>query len=407
VISLTLPIGMFGMTRNLLGRSMAVGTFALACIWPDFVYNASKPMPGVIATYCIVCAIWLATGPRMRGRLFAAGLLAGMALVIRFVLVPFIGLLGLWYILNLKRASAAMAFGTIFSVLLMGGVLDWLTWGIPFSSFIENFRLNFVVGISSYFGGAPVYFYAIKFYDYTFGLVTLGIIGLILEWRRLLPYLISVGIGVFFLHIPEHKEYRFLFWFIPFLIIGVVIFIYSLYRKDRQWHSFPNRLAILTCGWALAVISFNTLASLHLMMSTGYSRFDKYAFLDKYGDQVRVAAKLADMNGLTGVYASHGFDWAHTTGYYGIGKDVPVYFNGLNHDIRASGLRLLAAHVSDWISTTNDAPKGWKLVDRVGRLRIFANPRPTTVQFPKDWSFHTPVPEPLMRITPSWKTRFP
>lgn len=386
LVSLALPIGIFGMVGNLLGRRTATVALVLACFWPDFVYNASKPMPTVLATYCIVCAIWLATGPRSGSRLFAAGLLAGLALVIRYQLIPFIGLLGLWYIYRLGRLSTHMILGTICSVAMLGGLLDWVTWGGAFYSFIENFHLNFSPEVSNEFGTGPVLFYPISFAAYTFGLVVPAGIGLLSEWKRLLPYLITVTIGALFFYLPAHKLYRYLFWTIPFLLIGLACLFEKLRSDSHEWQL---RYGISTRNlgtWVFVFITLNNLASLQLSPVTGYT------FLARYGDQVQAMDEIAEMHGVTGIYASSGFFWWQTTGYYGLGKDIPVYFNGLDGNIRASGLRLLNAHVSHWLSTTRDAPQGWKLVDRIGRLMIFANPKPTTVKFPADWTFQVPIP---------------
>ncbi len=222
LISLSLPLGLYRLTQAIASERAAIVAFLLGCFWHHFLYYAHKPMPGILATYALIWMMVLMLRAPTTTRLWMAGLLSGLVLTLRYQLVPALGLLNLFALMRLRQGYLPMFLGNLLA-LLAAGLLDWATWGGFLSSFIDNFRVNFMFDIASNFGTAPVEFYAKRFGVETGGLVLVAAAGSVLLWPRLWPMIVAVAVGVAFLHVPAHKEFRFVIWAMPFVVLAVAV----------------------------------------------------------------------------------------------------------------------------------------------------------------------------------------
>ncbi|MFL4468335.1 hypothetical protein ACERZ8_00055 [Tateyamaria armeniaca] len=223
LISLSLPIAMYRLTQVLWSEQAAILSLLLGCFWHHFLYVAHKPMPGILAMYGLLWLVLWMVRPQTRARVFAFGLMLGLVFTLRYQLVPVLGLLWLIALYRLRAgALGLMLLGNALALALAGG-LDWIFWGGFLSSFIDNFRLNFLYDIASNFGEQEVLFYAKRLIVESGGLFVIGLIGVALLWGRIWPVAVAMAIGVLAFHIPAHKELRFVLWIMPLALIGAVL----------------------------------------------------------------------------------------------------------------------------------------------------------------------------------------
>lgn len=401
LLSMSLPLAIHAFCRNTLGPRVAVIALAIACFWPDFLLFAAKPMPDALSTYTIFIALAMASGGGGRARLIGVGFLAGLTIILRYQMLPFIGAFGLYYMYTLGARAIWPVLGLLMG-LLLGGAIDAVTWWGPFSSFVENFRLNITYKISELFGKSSVLFYAGYFAINTLGLALPGLIGLALAWRRLWPYLLAAAIGFVAMHIPAHKEYRFLFWLLPFGVVGLAYLLHWLLEQTGARASMA-RLAGVGLGAWIAMAS--------LVISVGYldrAPYDSPVYAGRCGDAIQATRFLSAREGVTGIYGGAGYSWWCAGGYYNLGRNIPIYPFQWHPDLREAVVANPGRFVSHWVSFGDDAPAGWPEIARFGDFAVSENPTPpATPIFPKGWTYAAPLPKGVGDIPVSGEIRFP
>ncbi len=146
-----------------------------------------------------------------RRRLILAGALFGLASSLRYQYAPVLVLAALVQHVRDRRALALVAASGTVVVLLALGVLDTLTWGVPFQSVWLNFLRNATQGVSGAMGTEAWFWYPL-YYVIAWGaaagaLIVCAILG---GWR--LPVLGVVVVATMALHsLAPHKELRFVF----------------------------------------------------------------------------------------------------------------------------------------------------------------------------------------------------
>ncbi len=260
VLSMTVVMAAMGWGWKFRGVRGAAICGTAAAFWPDLLVMAPHPDEDTLGAYVLLAALyliepWPAGLPRGRElrRATLAGGLLGLSFVLRNPLAPGIAIAGIALCRKDpgKWAVSLVAGGGVF---LLAGLLDWATWGVPFRSFIMNYRLNVTDGAASFFGTKGNFYYPEMF---------LG------DWLWALPFIIiAIGFGISALPVTSlaafaimlvylatpHKEFRFLF---PSIAPLVAVFGIGLVRMlDRISRSRRLILvAILASGLAFSVTS--------------------------------------------------------------------------------------------------------------------------------------------------------
>lgn len=184
--------------------------------------------------------------------------------------------------------------------MLMFGVVDRLTWGGWFASYISYVKFNLIEGGASIFGTLPWKWYWTQFYGrLPIGLPILGLLSL-LGIRRNWPFVISaLGLAVL-LSTQAHKEERFLMLFWPLILIAAAagagaqlahrpaqVLIEGAPFRPRRWRTRIVRVALVV---AIPIV---------LADGARHCRGNDFADLwtSRYEAQVW-AARQADMRGL-------------------------------------------------------------------------------------------------------------
>lgn len=196
---------------------------AFAAYWFETVYYAGHPLQDSFGTYCLVPALYLAypNGPATGlKRLFAAGLLFGLATAFRMQLGPVAALCAIWVArFDLKR-YLALGLGGVIGLGVLGP-LDWATFGVPFNSILQYVKYQgSTIGETGdgKWGYVPWYNYPawiLGFYSGAFPLLLLtGLIG-----ARRLPLLLVVFVfNVALLLFVEVKSPRYMYPGVPLVL---------------------------------------------------------------------------------------------------------------------------------------------------------------------------------------------
>lgn len=195
--------------------------------------------PRTLAACCTVAAVFV-----IERWPFAAGLLAGVAFADRFSEIVFL----IPLLIVAKRRLPVLA-GAAVSIVATVGVYDWITYGVPFSSFINFARLTVLEPdfASRVKVQAPWWYLA----NITRWLAPTLLPALWLARRHRLWWFVLVPLAAFSL--VRHKELRYLQVMIPFVLIIAASGLTILWRRHR---GLAIALLAISIAWNLYGIRF-------------------------------------------------------------------------------------------------------------------------------------------------------
>lgn len=339
-ISATIPaIGYWWARRFGTAHGLLAGIGLLA--WFELIYFGAKTLSEVVAGAFLFAGVLLcADGPGApsRRRLVLAGLSLGAAFVFRFHLAPAIALAAVWLARGDWRGKwlPMIAAGALPLALL--GIVDWLTWSVPFGSIIENFRANIIEGRSHIYGVSPWYWYGTEWASrWGAAAALVGPLALLGARRQPLPLLVALTIVVAHSAIA-HKEYRFLYPAIPLLILSAGIGAAELGRlvAERLGQPWARRVlpAVLGAAWVAGSVTLAASAPNAVEWSRGKAGLE---LMRRAGKEARCGVALL------------GAGWDMTGGYSSIHRDIPLHL-------------LYSANRAEWNVASFDvwiAPAGW------------------------------------------------
>ena len=236
--ALLLGIGAIAFPTSLLYSSRALAevacaplvTWSLWALWP----GGLDPKTGATR----------ATARRMAG----AGFLLGLATVLRYqtgvLLAALVVIVAARYSL---RGALALAAGGL-AALILGGLLDWVTWDRPFQSTVIQLRFNLIWSGGERWGVSPPSFFLRTMLD-TNGLAVLVLLlgflaGLARTWPVAVPALLF-----FALHSAvSHKELRFLYPVLPLFLMGAAVGLAALIERAPWLRKRPQETAAVVAG---------------------------------------------------------------------------------------------------------------------------------------------------------------
>jgi hypothetical protein len=206
--------------RQAAGAAGGLAAAVLVAGWSEVVLMSIHPLLDGVGTACLVPGAFLLQAGAARGSRGAclrAGLLLGLTVALRLQLAPAVA----WVFLRVGgprlRVCGIPAASGIAAVLLLSGLLDWVTLGAPFQSITRYVWAN-SMGAANYFGVSPWYTYILVL-PWTTG-VLLPVLGVCIWFgSRRLPLLAEIAVVILAsLSCVQHKEFRFLFPAFPFLL---------------------------------------------------------------------------------------------------------------------------------------------------------------------------------------------
>jgi hypothetical protein len=315
-------------TRRRTGAGPALLAAFACAVWCDLVYFAPKALTEVVAAHLLAAAVALApdagSAPPRR-RLLAPGLLFGLAVALRPHLGPAVlAGIALVYRAEPRRVVAPLLLGAG-AAFALGGLLDALTWGIPFHSYLMNPIENLVNRRSFDFGTSPVYAYAKSMLRlWTVGFLP---IAALFAWgarRHPLPAIVA-GVALLVHSAIPHKEYRFVLPVVVLVILLAAVasgeLAEALRRRRPAWRARVVPIAAL--AWALASLAAAPrLSTEHLVRGDRGGQDPLYWV--RFEGSKRSFTALSLRKDVCGV-ALLGLGWAFTGGYTHLHHDVPLF----------------------------------------------------------------------------------
>jgi GPI mannosyltransferase 3 len=342
------------MARRFSGQRAAVVAGALACTFPALIAFGARFMSEMAAGSLMALAVVLALDPSAsRRRMSAAGIIAMTGFFVRFQVGAMIAALFMVLLLQ-RRFRHALVFtagGAL--TFLIGGGIDWFTWGKPFHSIGVYLTFNVLEGKAANWGVSPPSYYALHTWTSTgWALVPIAI-GCVLGLRRAWPLaLIACAFVALHLAVP-HKEYRFLMSAVPVALawsaVGLGILFDAVYK---HWPRFP--LAWVS-ALALALAMTTKAGSLTVeTLGKDVGNSNGQRSLWHYDEGIsRAMWEASRRNDLCG-FSMVGYIPLYSGGYSYLHRDVPV--------VVGTGPREVAAANYIAAPTRESPPVGYRTV---------------------------------------------
>ena len=278
----------------------------------DAIYFGPRTAPEVISTHLILIATYLCEPGyhvTSQPRLTVGGILFGLAFLLRFHYAAAIALIVVWTCYHAPKTRMRSVLGAATVTVLLGGLLDWVTWSYPFESIWRNFVINMQDGAAASFGVDGWYKY-ILYMAWYWSSGAAVLFGLALIGATRLPVLFGAAALVLLQHsLIAHKEFGFIYLSILFGIVLAAIGmarIVAWLAEHAPVARAPNRRAQICVSAAAAFwISF----SLGEATSWGYTL---HWFRAK--DELHAAIAVARTPMVCGV-GLRGVEWYYSGGY--------------------------------------------------------------------------------------------
>jgi GPI mannosyltransferase 3 len=345
------------------GARAAFLTGAFGALCPPLIIFGSRCLSETVSAPVVVLVALLLI-ERGRRRAAMAGALAALTIYFRYqngLLAAGFGAL----LLSRKRWREAGAyFACATTVGLLGGLLDWPTWGYPFRAFWVYTKFCLLEGKAAYFGTSP-YSFLWDHLGTTIGLVAPILFFGFLAATRKAPGLVVVVLVFFLAHsaIP-HKELRFL---LPVLPLGLALSAVGL--SDLFTVLAKGGYAFFASPWCTLAFSLATMAQMGFKLRAptyvdiGYDGDDPVWHRNEdYFTASMLAAEARELCGI--IYTD--LDAASTGGYTYLHRPVPILLNAGDGEL-ASANYLVGAR-------DHTLPKEWIRVYGSDKYALWKRP---------------------------------
>lgn len=316
VASMSIVVTAFFWARRLSGLGAGVLAALMASVWFEFLYFSAKPLTAVIAAAVLFPAAYLLCAkpnPSVKACLWGGALL-GFAFALRFHVAPMIFVIGLVHLIRTPWKKWWPSLTAAALMVLASGLLDWATWGAPFQSIWLNFFINVFEGKAAVYGTQPLVWYFALYTNEWTGF-TIPMLALLLIGARRSPVLFMVPLAlVLALSLIGHKEYRFVYPTLPFILTLVSVGVADIFGlATRTLGVSRRRMAFMITCVAIA------LTSITLLVHDG----NRAKFVAQ-AHHIAAFAKAGEVEGMCGFAVAH-LGWGETPGYSGLGRTVPMY----------------------------------------------------------------------------------
>ncbi|HET8940295.1 MAG TPA: hypothetical protein VFN67_42935 [Polyangiales bacterium] len=305
------------LAHSLAGRNAALIAGLFAGFFPVSLLLAARSLSEV-ATAPVLLGSFMLSRRAGRQPLLLAGALSGLAICMRYQsgLIA-LGILAI--VVSERRFKDAVWFAVGASALgLLGGMLDWLTWGKPFYALKKYLYFNLKKS-GAKFGRYPISYYITVSWT-AIGPAVLLLVAAFLAGLRAAPKLGLLVIGYVAVHsLIPHKEYRFL---MPVVPMGLAIAACGLdaLAKQLRLPTYFAPAAAVVCAVAMA---FNTTQLTWAKLGFPSDRGDRSPWHSGEGINRLLwdAGERADVCGL--MVTGESFGW--TGGYSYFHRDANLY----------------------------------------------------------------------------------
>jgi len=385
--------------RRWFGLAGAFAAAAFIAIAPELVYFGARTLTEAAAAHLLVIGCFLLEPGypvTSRRRLFAAGILLGLACLLRIHLAPAVALVMLWASWGIWRQQFPALFAGGLAATAFGAMLDWLTLGYPLASLWRNLLYNVLDGVSSDFGTEKWNFYLLGELG-VWGGAGLLIVAAALLGARVLPVLLAAAVAIVGVHSGvAHKEYRFIYPAVLLIMVLAGLGIAQLTEWAAEWlgrRGLKKHLA----GAASAVLLLGYSGVLMLGVWTNPTMAQLRSRVHDNLLAMSFTAKLPAICGV-GLYGAEGRDWVMYGGYSRLHRPLPMYWPADQAELAA------AASAFDTLIYSAAPPPalGFATTACFGEICVARRPGSCVAQS----MAAMPFPAPVARLAPS-KEAFP
>jgi len=346
-----------------LGRGQSLAHAAIAALvgatWSEFVYFAPHSLSENASIACALPAAALLVGRRHRRDVFAAGLLLGVATLLRFQLAPALAVLAMFGCARDPARWRGLIAGGLVAAAI-GSLVDLAHGAVPFAWLVENLRQNLLDGRAAQYGTSGPFGY-VTWFEHVWGWWLLAIVPLVRIGMRRVPALGWAGIVNLLVHsLIAHKEYRFVeFSAVAFVLVAAIGSVDVAAWLGARLRASRAALALAAVGWLAASAAVATTPA----MRDNWTRA---------ADKLAITAMLRDDPALCGVALLT--DLGEWGGYSDLHRRVPIgYFDRNDPLLRgtalATALRRESGGYNRIVATPADAarlPAGYRARACVG-----------------------------------------
>lgn len=305
------------------GAVAGLATATILATFPPSVVFSYRAMSETASAPLVVLGAWLLY--RRTGRAaWLAGLAIAIGCLLRYQNVLFAAVFAIGLLLQRRRRDALAFCSTGVVVALLGGLLDWATWGRPFHSVLAYVEFNLLIGGASDFGVEPFGFYFATLWS-SVGPLLVPIAACFLIGMVVDPIL-AAAVAVYVLAhcVLPHKELRFLVpSFALFAAVAGIGLERVLSRAPRLIGAVVGPIAALATSAAFA----------YMLVHLSYEQMGQYAGTSRASLPVwkteeeptlllAEAGKRDDLCGVAVLRARAGFTGAYTY----LHRDVPLLY---------------------------------------------------------------------------------
>lgn len=228
------------------GTAAGIVAALIAGCWFELIFFAPKAFSEVVAAHVFfgaLAALLYADGKSNRRYLLLAGLLLGIASVLRMHYGPVLLLCLVYFAVKKTPNIRFLIIGFVIAV-ATAGLLDGITWDYPFQSFFLNFYKNVVQNKAAHWGTHPWWFFFERYWsDWHVVLIGMGVLSLwgIRQHPLLGGCLLAVVVPHLFI---GHKEFRFLY--LASCILVVLSALGLVHLIDKLKKAMPRAVFYVT-----------------------------------------------------------------------------------------------------------------------------------------------------------------
>jgi hypothetical protein len=359
------------LAHRLGGLPAALLAGGLCAAYPPMVVYGARCMTETVSGPLVVLAALLVLegGPKKAAW---AGALAGLAVFFRYqnglVVVGLLAML-LWARRWADARPYVLAAGVVG---LLGGALDWVTWGGPFHAFIEYVKFNLVEGKASNWGTSAPAFYVQTAWTAAPGMSLLAGVGLLWSWTRSRG-LVAMSLAYVVAHVLiPHKEFRFLMPILPLALALAGVGLAELVGQLKVPSSGVAVAAVLLLPWGYQDALAETFGTMGQYLDT-QNKLRSVWHADE--DQNRALLQAAARQDVCGMVIL-GVHPAWMGGYTYLDHDVGFYFRGTTQELQGANYVVAPAQAR--------LPAPYALLVTTGTFGLFKRPGECTPK-PPGW----------------------
>ncbi len=300
LFSLLVIIYSYKITEKLSNQKTAkqVGIL-LAALW-FMPFLSVHNLVGVVCIPFLLIGTWLIvnsdTKKNVMLQYLLAGLVMGVGFSVRFQTSLFIGGTGLVLLFQKKWKEAIIfGIGSIFSIIVIQGIVDIFIWGRPFAELTEYIKYN--IAHKTDYGTNRWYMY----FTVLMGMIIppIGVFlffGWFRTWKKYTILFLPSFLFFLFHTLFPNKQERFILTIIPFVIIAGFIGWNEFVDKSKFWKK--NKRLLKACFVFFWIINLLVLP----FVSTTYSkqsRVEAMVYLSRYKNINSIICEDSNRNGVT------------------------------------------------------------------------------------------------------------